>query len=131
MNKTLYFECYAGISGDMAVAALLDLGAEEKVLLQALQSLPLDGYHIEIRRVKKAGLDACDFCVKLDSAHENHDHDMKYLHGHEHGLQESPDGHGHGLQEPSGGHEHGLQEPAGDMNIEDFRKSLRLLRKVG
>ncbi len=104
MNKTLYFECYAGISGDMAVAALLDLGAEEKVLLQALQSLPLDGYHIEIRRVKKAGLDACDFCVKLDSAHENHDHDMKYLHGHEHGLQESAEGHGHS-------HEHrGLPE---------------------
>jgi uncharacterized protein (TIGR00299 family) protein len=42
------------------------------------------GFEIEISRVKKAGLDACDFHVRLDSEHENHDHDMEYLYGHEH-----------------------------------------------
>ncbi len=81
MGKTLYLECYSGISGDMTVGALLDLGADETVLRKALESLQVDGYHIVISRVQKSGLDVCDFHVKLDAAHENHDHDMEYLHG--------------------------------------------------
>lgn len=101
MGQTLYLECNSGISGDMTVAALLDLGADRDVLLRALNSLPVQGFEIEISRVKKAGLDVCDFNVKLDKAHENHDHDMEYLHGHEHGY-----GHEH-----RHGHEHrGLPE---------------------
>lgn len=82
VNRTLYLECYSGISGDMMAAALLDLGADQQALKDALESLPLEGFRIEIGRVKKSGLDACDFAVILDSAHENHDHDMEYLHGH-------------------------------------------------
>ncbi|WP_283682750.1 nickel pincer cofactor biosynthesis protein LarC [Parablautia sp. Marseille-Q6255] len=81
-NKILYLECHSGISGDMTVGALLDLGADRKVLEQALKSLPLDGYSIEIKDVFKSGIRACDFHVKLDAAHENHDHDMEYLHNH-------------------------------------------------
>ena len=80
-NRILYLECASGISGDMTVAALLDLGADEKKLRQALGSLQLDGAQVHISRVKKSGLDACDFAVELDPEHENHDHDMEYLHG--------------------------------------------------
>jgi uncharacterized protein (TIGR00299 family) protein len=111
MSKTLYLECYSGISGDMAVAALLDLGANQKVLEQTLKSLPIDGFDIEISRVKKAGLDVCDFHVILDKQHENHDHDMEYLHGHgqsevfEHSHEE---GHNVGLSHYHGEeHQHG------------------------
>lgn len=86
-NETLYLECCSGISGDMVVGALLDLGADEEVLGKALISLPLEGFHIEIKRVKKSGLDACDFRVCLDKAYENHDHDMNYLYMSEHGGQ--------------------------------------------
>ena len=81
MGRMLYLECASGISGDMAVAALLDLGASEERLRNALDSLPVDGFEVRVSRVKKSGLDACDFDVVLDSAHENHDHDMAYLHG--------------------------------------------------
>ena len=81
MSKTLYLECTFGISGDMFVASLLDLGADEKKLEQALRSLPVKGFHTCISRVKKSGLDVCDFAVLLDEHHENHDHDMEYLHG--------------------------------------------------
>jgi len=81
MSQTLYLECYSGISGDMTVAALLDLGADQQVLEKALKSLPVIGFDIKISRVKKAGLDVCDFHVKLDQDQENHDHDMAYLHG--------------------------------------------------
>lgn len=85
MNQ-LYLECYSGISGDMFVASLLDLGASKEVLEEVLSSLPLAGFKTEITRVNKSGLDVCDFNVILD--HDNHDHDMNYLYGehthHEH-----------------------------------------------
>lgn len=95
MNETLYLECYSGISGDMMTAALLDLGADEKVLMEALSSLPVKGFQAKVSRVTKAGLDACDFAVILDDIHENHDHDMEYLHGHSHGPGHSHGEHGH------------------------------------
>lgn len=82
MSKSLYLECYSGISGDMTVAALIDLGADKEVLLKAVESLKVSGFKTEISRVKKNGIDACDFNVILDEYHENHDHDMDYLHGH-------------------------------------------------
>lgn len=79
-ENILYLECSAGISGDMAVAALLDLGADRQVLMKSLNSLPLSDYSIEIKYVFKSGIRACDFNVILE--HDNHDHDMKYLHNH-------------------------------------------------
>lgn len=52
MGNTLYLECTAGISGDMMVAALLDLGADRDVLMEALSSIPAEGFFVEIGRVK-------------------------------------------------------------------------------
>ncbi|MDO4295683.1 MAG: DUF111 family protein, partial [bacterium] len=96
MGKTLYLECYSGISGDMMAAALLDLGADREVLQQTLDSLMVQGFQVEIARVFKSGIDACDFRVILDEAHENHDHDMEYLYGHEHGhMHEHEHAHEH------------------------------------
>ena len=117
MSKTLYLECYSGISGDMTVAALLDLGADREVLKESLKSLPVGGFRTQITRVKKSGLDACDFSVILEQ--DNHDHDMEYLHGseksytghHEHSHEvnhEHHHGHTHSHEHP---HEHrGMKE---------------------
>lgn len=82
-GKTLYLDCQAGIAGDMLVAALLDLGGKPALerLTQMLEKLSLEGFSVAVTRVKKAGIDCCDFDVKPDAAHENHDHDMAYLHG--------------------------------------------------
>ncbi len=94
-QKILYLECNSGISGDMTVGALLDLGADRKVLEEGLASLPLTGYTIRITDVFKSGLRACDFNVILDQ--DNHDHDMEYLHGsgHTHGHHQEDSGHVH------------------------------------
>lgn len=100
-ENSLWFECNAGISGDMAVAALLDAGADRGELDRALASIPAEGFSVEVKRVQKSGIDALDFDVKLDEVHENHDHDMDYLFGHEHGGSQ----HCHG-----GGHEHEAHE---------------------
>lgn len=112
MEQMLYVECYAGISGDMFVASLLDLGVDKDYLLANLQTLPLEGYKINIGRVKKMALDACDFDVILDI--DNHDHDMQYLyeenlhheHTHEHEHSHSHTHHEHHADETAHAHHH-------------------------
>ena len=82
MGKTLYLECASGISGDMVVASLLDLGADEQHLRETLASLPLAGYEVVVSEVAKNGVRARDFDVRLQAELENHDHDMAWLYGH-------------------------------------------------
>lgn len=110
-NTTIvYLDCSSGISGDMTAAALLDLGADETVLRNALASLPIGGYQIRISRVHKSGIAACDFNVILDAEHENHDHDMAYLYG-------QPDhAHEHRAQSPHAHEHHSLAEITGILH---------------
>jgi len=108
MGKSLYLECYSGISGDMTVAALLDLGADQKVLEDVLESLPVQGFEIKVNRVMKSGIDACDFDVILNEEIDGHDHDMEYLHGHDHS-------HKHGAEEHNHQYEHSHE--AAEKNV--------------
>ena len=82
MTGTLYFECSSGISGDMAVASMIDLGIDQNRLLHTLNSVPVEGFEIKISRVDKSGINVCDFDVILEE--DNHDHDMEYLYGEHH-----------------------------------------------
>lgn len=118
MGNTLYLECFSGISGDMTVAALLDLGADEQKLREALSSLPLSGYRIEITEVKKSGLRAMDFHVRLDT--DNHDHDMAYLYGHT-ASAHSHEHHGEeGHHHHDGSHEHAHAPHRGMKEIREI-----------
>lgn len=90
MTRTLYLQCDCGVSGDMLVGALLDLGASESGLREALSSLNLAGYDIRISRKMAGALDGCDFDVVVDEGHENHDHDMQWLYG---GIEDAHDHH--------------------------------------
>lgn len=87
MKKVLYLECNSGISGDMTVGALLDLGADRDVLEQALDSLGVGGYHLHFGRKVVCGLDAYDFDVHLeeDGGACEHGHEHSHGHAHEHG----------------------------------------------
>jgi len=129
MSKTLYLECYSGISGDMTVAALLDLGADKDGLLKTLDELQVPGYEIKIGRTVKNGIDACDFDVILEDGHDHdhehdhhhehdHDHDHYHEHDHEHGHQHDDD-HGH---EHDHEHEHGHQHEHVHRNLDDVNE---------
>lgn len=99
MSKTLYLECHMGISGDMIVGALLDLGASPQNLTKQLATLGLatDAYQLKFGRTKKAGIDAFDFDVLIPGQHQHHAHNHPHDHSHGH--------HDHG------GHEHGHEHP--------------------
>ena len=81
---TLVLDAQTGISGDMTVAALLDLGANYQKLKTVLKSLPDQQFEVTVSRVKKSALDACDFKVSLTNGTPDNDHDMSYLFGHHH-----------------------------------------------
>ncbi|MCM1204893.1 MAG: DUF111 family protein [Bacteroidales bacterium] len=120
MEQTLYLECFSGISGDMTAAALLDLGADQNVLCGVLDNLSLQGFRIEISRVMKSGIDACDFNVVLEE-NDNHDHDMAYLYGHLQGhTHDVPHGHeaahGHAAGDSHSHGETGHGHAAGDSH---------------
>lgn len=81
MNTVLYLEGACGISGDMTVAALLDLGADAQKLNQALKSLTVKEFDYRISSKQSYGITGCDFDVIL---HEHAGHDHKHPHEHHH-----------------------------------------------
>ena len=56
--KIAYLDCFSGISGDMCLGALVDAGVSLKKLLRELEKIPLKGYEIHVRKVKRAGITA-------------------------------------------------------------------------
>src|SRR5215216_5064348 len=71
--KTLYLDIFSGISGDMFIGALIDLGVDAHQLEHELEKLPLEGYHLHAARGTKASIEGVKFDVHL--AHEHaHEH---------------------------------------------------------
>jgi pyridinium-3,5-bisthiocarboxylic acid mononucleotide nickel chelatase len=59
-----WFDCFAGIAGDMALAALLDAGAELEALRAGLARLPLEPYGLDVERVERGGIGATMVTVR-------------------------------------------------------------------
>jgi uncharacterized protein (TIGR00299 family) protein len=87
--RILYLDVFSGLSGDMFIGAMLDLGVDAHALEYELAKLKLNGYRLEFSRKQKSGIEGVKFDVHLECDHHNHDH--------------GPDGHSHG----PGGHTHG------------------------
>ena len=64
--RVVYFDCFAGVSGDMIVGALLDLGVDCDALKSKLSSLAIGSYGINFRRVERGGIAATKFDVEVD-----------------------------------------------------------------
>jgi uncharacterized protein (DUF111 family) len=118
MARVLYFDCFSGISGDMVLGALLDLGLPIEELRAALGSLAVSGYEIDARRVLRTGVSAIKFIVQEhgaapdlghDGDHTAHHHD--HGHPHEHRPSHDHSGHDHGHLAPGTRHDRDHEHP--------------------
>lgn len=78
----LYIDCFSGISGNMTIGGLLDLGVNENELITELKKLNVEGYHIEVSKKVKNGIEGTYFDVILEDEHHSHEH--HHHHSHEH-----------------------------------------------
>jgi uncharacterized protein (TIGR00299 family) protein len=72
--RLAYFDCFSGISGDMTLGALLDLGFRESTLREGLAALPVGGYRIEIARKERGGLEGTSVRVIVEEEKQPHRH---------------------------------------------------------
>jgi len=80
--KTLYFDCFSGISGDMTIGALLDLGLDLNYLEAELHKLPVEGYELKASRVTRSNISAMKFDVLVEGEehHDHHHHHQDHFH---------------------------------------------------
>lgn len=129
-KKVLFFDCFSGISGDMTIGALLDLGIDKELFLAELNKIGLDEFRVEIKTGIKKGITGTDFTVRLtseDSHHEEeshkHEHDHSHHHGHSHGSH-----HHHHKREEHHDHSHSrnlamISEIIDKSTLSDFVKA--------
>ncbi len=95
MERILYFDCFAGISGDMSIGALVDLGLDPSAVVSEIRKLGVKGYDIEMKKISRYSICGTDVTVTLngdaDCVH-GHIEEGGLGHSHEHGKQ---DEHGH------------------------------------
>jgi pyridinium-3,5-bisthiocarboxylic acid mononucleotide nickel chelatase len=114
-GRIAYFDCFAGISGDMTLGALIAAGVDEDELRRGLESLGLPGWELRTRRVQKHAITATDVEV-IDhgggpSHFHEHEHEHEAKHNHSHGSHKHGHGdHGHDHGHGHGGHSHVHQE---------------------
>ena len=100
MSRVLYFDCFSGISGDMALGAMLDAGLPLEELKRALGTLSLGNAHVHAERVLRAGVSATRFTVhEHPHGHEQHSHGAAVgsgpSQGHGHAHDHAHDHHPH------------------------------------
>src|SRR5918993_418602 len=72
--RTLYFDCFAGISGDMTLGALVAAGADARELKERLALLDVPGYEVEFETVDRSGISATRAVVRLTREEKHHRH---------------------------------------------------------
>jgi pyridinium-3,5-bisthiocarboxylic acid mononucleotide nickel chelatase len=72
VGRTAYFDCFSGVSGDMLLGALLDLGLDADELKRGLASLPISGWRLESEVVQRHGLRGTRARVRLDDPQQPH-----------------------------------------------------------
>lgn len=71
MSNALYLDCHAGIAGDMLLSALVDLGADPKIIESELKQLPIDDFALHFQKKVKQGINAMTLNIDF---HEHHHH---------------------------------------------------------
>jgi pyridinium-3,5-bisthiocarboxylic acid mononucleotide nickel chelatase len=69
--RTLYFDCFAGASGDMILGALVDVGVDKQELLNQLNLLNVPGFSVEFDVVDRSGISATYARVNTEHEHKH------------------------------------------------------------
>jgi uncharacterized protein (TIGR00299 family) protein len=73
--KILYYDCFAGISGDMNLGALIDLGVDKNYLIAELEKLNIEGFHLKINTDQRRGITGTKAEVIIENQdNEKHRH---------------------------------------------------------
>ncbi len=119
--KILYYDCFSGISGDMNLGAMIDLGISRDTLISGLKKLNIDGWRLEIATDQRNGITGTKVTVVTDEgedAEHVHRHEHEHLHGHElENEHEHEHGHGHGHN-----HDHDHDHHHMTRNLSDIEK---------
>jgi uncharacterized protein (TIGR00299 family) protein len=121
--KILYYDCFSGISGDMNLGALLDLGVDKKHLIDELNKLNLNGYEVKVSRGIRKGIEGTKVDVVLQEHSHEHIHE-EHSSAHSHGHKD--EGHNHGNHI----HNHNHDEQRNLKVIEEIIDSSGLNSKV-
>ena len=91
MTRTVWFNCCAGVAGDMLLASLIDAGADRLAVMHAWGALGLDGFAATWEPVQRCGVASLWTNIAVDDGtHEHHpdedpdDHEHEHGHGHPH-----------------------------------------------
>ncbi|GMQ59237.1 nickel pincer cofactor biosynthesis protein LarC [Vallitalea sediminicola] len=83
--KILYYDCFAGISGDMNLGALIDLGVDKEYLIKELNKLTISQeFKIKVETKQKMGITGTKVDVILENSNHTHEHVHTHTHNHEH-----------------------------------------------
>ncbi|HEY5562012.1 MAG TPA: nickel pincer cofactor biosynthesis protein LarC [Clostridiaceae bacterium] len=82
--KILYYDCFSGISGDMNLGALIDLGVPKEYLIDELAKLQVSGYEIKVSKSVKMGIEGTYVKVLLEEEAEHQEHTQQHEHEHSH-----------------------------------------------
>jgi uncharacterized protein (TIGR00299 family) protein len=91
--KTLYLDIFSGISGDMFIGAMIDLGVDFAALDDELAKLDMDGYHLHVKHGQKSHIKGTKFDVHL--SHDDHGHSHSHSHSEAHSHGEGGHSHSH------------------------------------
>ncbi|MFZ4795749.1 MAG: nickel insertion protein, partial [Blastocatellia bacterium] len=91
MTRTLYLDCFSGISGDMFIGAMIGAGLDFELLKSEIAKLGLSGFTLRVGTVDRSGISATKFDV--DIKRHDHAHDHHHGHGHDHDHHHEHDHH--------------------------------------
>ncbi|MCT4565830.1 MAG: nickel pincer cofactor biosynthesis protein LarC [Maledivibacter sp.] len=139
--KVLYYDCFCGISGDMNLGAMIDLGVDKDYLLKEISKLNLESeYEIDVKKAIKKGISGTKVDVILKNQDTGHKHDHRSNHSeehcHNHGVQhhhdhdhDSHNSHNDGIHHGHHRHDHhrnlkDIEDILGSSNLSDRVKKL-------
>jgi uncharacterized protein (DUF111 family) len=85
--KVLFLDCPAGISGDMTVGALVDLGVKPSALEWELSKVDIGDFHMHFDRAKRQNIEGVKFGIHEGSTHTHEQDEHECCGGHEHGHE--------------------------------------------